>query len=1175
MSTPGLPEPYRPERLLGEGGTGHVWLAWDGRLKIPVAVKIVRSNLARYARFRARFAREVALSVQIQHPRLVPVYDFGTLPDGLPYVVMGYADQGSLAQLLRWGPPLTEVLRIVDQVLEALSILHAHGLVHQDLKPENILLYNDDQGAVNAWVSDLGVAGTFAELAMERRGISGTPIWMAPEQLSRRPQELGPWTDLFALGLMLYEILGGEPTPENLGQSQLIARRTRSPISLSADVPDAVAQIVGRLLAPDPRQRYDRAADVRRALRDAARRLGEERIAQSNGEPHNQGSTVFPVQQTLTGEPAMTPLPEATPSTVPRWNRVAPDPIPPTPPMPYRPQPPRASLSLLSRRSPPLMGRTAQQQALWQRARAVVRQQRPQVVLVIGPAGSGKGALVHDVAVSLDAGGFMEVIRLAYHRPSNTQDGYAGAVREMLAPWHDTREQMEIRLQRWLSRDRQATIQSTEAEAAILTRWAGHARTDEPPINAAVGLAFLYRHLDARAWRGGAMLLMEHVHRAQAEGDGLQICEALLDYSVGRRPVLVVATLSQEAFERDAALRAKIDALMRQGALLMALPPLSSAEMRRELEDALSLHPELAAMLSEQSRGTPADAALLLRDWSTRGLLIQGDDLRIRPSASLRTMPAPTSLDALARQRINGALSAAEDPQAAADALALTALAGQAPPVSLLRSINADGLDSLFATGLIRQRGWRLRFEHGSVQRAAQQMSEARTDRAALHRKLADAWAAFGEQTGINVDLEEGRQRLMAKQPDAALSPLLRAARDAHETGRAALALDAARPAIRAADQSNRLMGRFDARCQAIDALLSLHRPREAMAMIQATTQLGRLDRRTSAQLRIREARTARALNRPDDARRALREAEAAFLATNDRMGLLDVHREQGRLAEQAGHPQLAMIHFERMLDINQRRDPRLEAHALTGLIDACIDADRPEQLDKMTRRLKRIARRSGDTRDIARSTYAAGRVHLYHARLDDAEQHFHTARALAATLGADRLRFDCLCCLGTVYQRRQDNRRARHRFDRAVRFAEERRWNGEAAEARMRLALLHLASGDDNLARDEVDAAEQLLAQDDQHPTWRLIGLLRAVWAAEDADEVTCQAWWAVSTARGLAQHRDPDLWLPLQRLHVAADFHEWSEIAQRANQFAQTVHIDPADVRGDGSARTAGSET
>ncbi|RME27095.1 MAG: serine/threonine protein kinase, partial [Deltaproteobacteria bacterium] len=274
---PELPDRYRPLGLLGEGATGAVYRAHDEVLRADVALKIVRPNLALHARFRARFAREVALSAMVEHPRLVPVLDHGKLPDGRPFVSLAYADAGSLADLLKQDIQLTEALRLVDQVLDALAALHARGVLHQDLKPANVLLHSTGPGQTPAaWVADLGVAAALSELAMHKRSISGTPTWMAPEQLTATHHELGPWTDLYAVGLILHALLSEPPPADPKARKAALDERLERAPALPEGVHPPLAAVVRNLLDPDPRQRYDRAVDAPRALRDAIRGLADD-----------------------------------------------------------------------------------------------------------------------------------------------------------------------------------------------------------------------------------------------------------------------------------------------------------------------------------------------------------------------------------------------------------------------------------------------------------------------------------------------------------------------------------------------------------------------------------------------------------------------------------------------------------------------------------------------------------------------------------------------------------------------------------------------------------------------------------------------------------------------------------------------------------------------------------
>jgi hypothetical protein len=665
MASPALPERYHLLEELGEGATCTVYKADDAVLGHPVAIKVVRPNLAIHARFRARFDREVALSAQVIHPRVIPVYDAGRLEDGRPFVTLACADSGSLSDLLETQPTLTEALRLIDQVLEALSAMHAMGLLHQDLKPANVLLHPrntwDAYGPVDAWVADLGVAGAVADLALHQRGISGTPTWMAPEQRDGRYAELGPWTDLYAVGLMLFEILGGDRrTPA--GKRRVLEVLPAGPLDLAEEVPNALEHVVRNLLDPDPRQRYDRAADVRRAIQFALMdtELTLRAAPQAGGQVGQSFSEVILPE----GMDALTATPPVNlPQAQVRWNRVAPEPMSPEPPpIPDRIGGP-SGVAMFGLHEPVMDSREGIRWLLWQKAREVVETGEPRVVLLTGAAGTGKTRISDQVARMLEASGHMEAVFLRYHLPAGPDDGYRGAVQELLAPWNENRTDLQQRLQRWLSRDQQKTPDQVDTEASVLARWCGYLEEGETPVNAAVGLAYLYRYLDARAWRGGAIMVLEDSHLAQEDGDGLSICSALLDRSVGERPILAIATISSEAMLKDPALQKKVASMEARGAMRLSVPRMTEREMLSFLADRMSVAPDLANEILEFSGGAPAKAVLLLRDWAIRGRLIQSADrlFRLAPGVKLEEI-MPEDSDSLYQSRIQGAMASTEDP---------------------------------------------------------------------------------------------------------------------------------------------------------------------------------------------------------------------------------------------------------------------------------------------------------------------------------------------------------------------------------------------------------------------------------------------------------------------------------------------------------------------------------
>ena len=267
---------YTIEHELGRGGMATVYLAQDLKHGRPIALKVLRPELAA-ALGPGRFLREIEIAARLTHPNILPLHDSGEA-GGLLYYVMPYVDGESLrSRLAREGPlPLDQALEIAREVASALGYAHEHGVVHRDIKPENVLLESG-----HAVVADFGVARAVWELAGDRlteTGIAvGSPAYMSPEQAGAE-ERLDGRSDIYALGCVLYEMLVGEPpftgpTPravaaKHLRQSVPSARITRP------GVPAAVDRVIRTALAKVPADRFSDAAHFAAALAACAGQPG-------------------------------------------------------------------------------------------------------------------------------------------------------------------------------------------------------------------------------------------------------------------------------------------------------------------------------------------------------------------------------------------------------------------------------------------------------------------------------------------------------------------------------------------------------------------------------------------------------------------------------------------------------------------------------------------------------------------------------------------------------------------------------------------------------------------------------------------------------------------------------------------------------------------------------------
>src|SRR5438094_2669060 len=263
-----LADRYALERELGHGGMATVYLARDLKHGRPVAIKVLRPEIAA-AVGPERFLREIEVAARLTHPHILPLHDSGQAGGSL-YYVMPYIEGESLRDRLeREGQlPLEEALRITREVASALSYAHGHDVVHRDIKPENILLSGGE-----AVVADFGIARAITQAAGTRlteTGIPvGTPAYMSPEQASGGGLIDGR-SDVYSLGCVLYEMLVGEPPYTGPSAQVVIAKRFTDPVPsvrrLRDTIPPAVDAAITRALAKSPADRFRTPAEFAHAL---------------------------------------------------------------------------------------------------------------------------------------------------------------------------------------------------------------------------------------------------------------------------------------------------------------------------------------------------------------------------------------------------------------------------------------------------------------------------------------------------------------------------------------------------------------------------------------------------------------------------------------------------------------------------------------------------------------------------------------------------------------------------------------------------------------------------------------------------------------------------------------------------------------------------------------------
>jgi tetratricopeptide (TPR) repeat protein len=258
---------FRIEALLGIGGMGVVYRAHDEALGVPVAVKLLRPEVAMRPDALERFRQELLLARQVSSPHVVRIHDLAQ-HDGHWLISMDYVPGEGLDRRLDRGPlSLEDALRITRQIALGLQAAHARGVVHRDLKPANVLVDGDG----NAYISDFGVARSLASSGLTHAGLGGamgTPDYLSPEQARGGPVDTR--SDLYALGLILREMLTGQPAFHSATAAEALAQRlVRTPPPVTRDRPEVpawVARLVDRLLRTHPSHRLPDAAAVVEAI---------------------------------------------------------------------------------------------------------------------------------------------------------------------------------------------------------------------------------------------------------------------------------------------------------------------------------------------------------------------------------------------------------------------------------------------------------------------------------------------------------------------------------------------------------------------------------------------------------------------------------------------------------------------------------------------------------------------------------------------------------------------------------------------------------------------------------------------------------------------------------------------------------------------------------------------
>ncbi len=816
MEAPGTPPrsgpsiplgPFRLDRCIGRGGMAEVWNGFHAAQGVPVAVKVMTGERAREPSFRAAFRNEVQTVASLDHPGIVMVFDHGeTTPEaeeasrgllaaGSPALAMELADGGTLGGLFAGGIAWRELRQVLLDLLDALAHAHSRGMVHRDLKPNNILAFGNGDGPPRLKLADFGLAQA-VELQTRQDStevICGTPSYMAPEQLRGHWRDYGPWTDLYALGCLAWNLSAGRPpfTGAGLLQTIRLQMEEQPPAFVPrTPVPRGFEGWLRRLLEKEPGRRFVRAADAAWALLDlAGPAQGATLAAGAAGalepdEPTTQsisfgglwspGETDDETAATPASPSAEAPLPRRSPPLPPSWEH------------PAWPKPSikllGAGLGLYGLRAIPVLGRRAERDALWRALFRVHRERRASLVLLRGPAGNGKTHLAEWLAERAHEVGGAIVLR-AYHGPNpGAEDGLPRMVARHLRCAGLAREEIRRRTEALL----RARKELDPGEWNGLTDLMAPAGSRQTPHER---FALLERHLQRLARQRPVLALLDDVHWG---AESLELARYLMERREEEPlPVLLLLTVRDEVLgERPVEAEALGRLLALPGAESIAVPPLPPEDRAALSRDILGLADDLAAAVDARTGGNPLFAVQLVGDWVQRGVIEIGETgFVLRPGAEAII---PDDLHQVWSGRVarllDGRLPAARDALEIAAALgpfvdrreweAACQAAGVPGPPELLENLLEDLVTSRLA--LRFEEGWS--FVHAMLRESLERMSREGGRFAAHHKACADMLAGHAAARERGVAERLGRHLVLAGERAEALGPLLAGAAERRGT---------------------------------------------------------------------------------------------------------------------------------------------------------------------------------------------------------------------------------------------------------------------------------------------------------------------------------------------------------------------------------------------------------
>lgn len=667
--------PFEVHHLLGRGSMGEVWRGLHVAQQIPVAIKVLTSEQARSSEAREAFDAEVRAVARLHHPGIVHILDYGAisaeaerassgrLPAGSPALAMQLASEGTLPrpkQPWDWW----SLRALLLDLLDALAHAHARGVIHRDIKPANILVSLTADGRKRFILSDFGIARAIGIREDKAGVVSGTPHYMAPEQILNRLHAQGPWTDLYSVGCLAYQFATARYLFPGVTGTELLAfqlSNTPTPID-NEQLPKGFQRWLDRMLAKHPRDRFQFAADAAYSLtrldggsvpampttpalsQNSADEAGVEELFADN-----VGDTIrAELQQLQPDAPQLGTLaeiffqPEDFLEPVSLISSLASD----SPPCPKtwrrtdagRPPPPLvgAGLGLYGLRTVPLVNRDAERDHIWSMLLEVNRNSSARAVLLQGSAGYGKSRVVEWISHRAHELGAAIVLRAGHSPIAGQVSGLAPMLASHLGCAGADREEMLDRVQSFLEEQALPNEPIFRDDQAALVELMLSARSGDelvkvhfatPRERYAVITRFIARLCRLRP----VILWLDDV---QWGADALAFASYLLEtQEMAALPVLILATSREDGGPTARLEKQRLNEFCQSPRVQrMSIGPLEADHHRTLVAELLGLESELLEHVAQRTGGNPLFAIQLIGDWVARGVLMVGErGFRLRP----------------------------------------------------------------------------------------------------------------------------------------------------------------------------------------------------------------------------------------------------------------------------------------------------------------------------------------------------------------------------------------------------------------------------------------------------------------------------------------------------------------------------------------------------------------